>query len=55
MAQPEVRKHLLEQGFEPATTTESEFAQFIRNEIAKWTKVIRAAGIKVDCQTAERS
>ncbi len=42
MAQPEVRKHLLEQGFEPATTTESEFAQFIRNEIAKWTKVMAA-------------
>src|SRR5688572_13845920 len=30
MAQPDVRKHLLEQGFEPATTSESEFAQFIR-------------------------
>jgi tripartite-type tricarboxylate transporter receptor subunit TctC len=42
----DARKLLLEQGFEPAGTSEKEFAEFIRSEIAKWTKVTQAAGIK---------
>jgi tripartite-type tricarboxylate transporter receptor subunit TctC len=46
LGQPDARKLLLEQGFEPAATSAAQFAEFIRTEIAKWTKVTRAAGIK---------
>jgi tripartite-type tricarboxylate transporter receptor subunit TctC len=33
-------------GFEPVGNTPHEFAAQIRIEIAKWAKVIRAAGVK---------
>jgi tripartite-type tricarboxylate transporter receptor subunit TctC len=44
---PEVRERLGGDGAEPiASATPEEFGAFIRSEIAKWGKVIRAAGIK---------
>ena len=36
------------QGLEPAPDTAEEFARFIVAELAKWNKVIAAAGIKVE-------
>ena len=35
-------------GFPPGGTTVEEYTVFVQNEIAKWGKVIRAAGIKGD-------
>ena len=42
----ETRQRLLAQGFEPAGSSPSEFASYIRAEIVKWAKVIRDAGIQ---------
>jgi tripartite-type tricarboxylate transporter receptor subunit TctC len=43
---PEFRDKLLSAGAEPLGTSAEEYAAFVQNEIAKWAKVIRAAGIK---------
>lgn len=43
---PDVTAKLNEQGFETVASTPEWFAQYIRTEIAKWSKVIKAAGIK---------
>jgi tripartite-type tricarboxylate transporter receptor subunit TctC len=45
---PEVNKRLLDQGVEPSGSDPAEYGEVIRREIAKWAKVIKAAGIKVD-------
>ncbi len=43
---PEVRKWFASTGLEPLISTPEEFAHYLRTEIAKWAKVIEAAGIK---------
>lgn len=45
---PAVRSRLSGQGATPVTNTPEEFAEFIRTETAKWAKVIKAAGVRVD-------
>jgi tripartite-type tricarboxylate transporter receptor subunit TctC len=45
---PDVRKQLADQGYEPAGTTSEQFAEYIKTEIAKWTRVIKAAGLKAE-------
>ena len=45
---PDVHQSLVKLGFEPVGNTPQEFAAYIRAEIAKWAKVIRAGGIHVD-------
>jgi len=45
---PEVRQRLLAGGAEPATSTPEEFGRLIRSESAKWAKVIKAAGVKLN-------
>jgi tripartite-type tricarboxylate transporter receptor subunit TctC len=44
----EVRDRLTGDGAEPVGSTPEQFAAFIRAEMAKWGKVIKAAGIKAD-------
>ena len=46
--QPEVKQHLLAEGAEPVGNTPEEFGEFIKSEIAKWGKVIRAAGLRTE-------
>ena len=46
--QPDVRKQLAEQGYEPAGTSPEQFADYIKTEITKWTRVIRAGGLKAE-------
>ena len=46
--QPEVRKQLADQGYDPAGTTSDQFAEYVKTEIAKWSKVIKAAGLKAE-------
>jgi tripartite-type tricarboxylate transporter receptor subunit TctC len=43
---PDVRDRLIADGTDPAPTTPEEFAAYIKSETEKWTKVIKAAGIK---------
>ncbi|MDB5811826.1 MAG: hypothetical protein JWN94_3948 [Betaproteobacteria bacterium] len=46
--QPDVRKQLAEQGYEPAGNSPEQFADYIKTEIAKWSRVIKAAGLKAE-------
>jgi tripartite-type tricarboxylate transporter receptor subunit TctC len=46
LAKPEVKARLAALGLEPAPMTPAEFADFIKKEIAKWTKEVREAGIE---------
>ena len=48
MAMPEVRSRLVEGGLDPIVTTPEEFGEFIRAEIAKWSKVAKDVGARVD-------
>ena len=48
MQAPEVRERLTWLGLEPAPGTPEEMTVFVRSEVEKWGKVIKAAGAKVD-------
>ena len=41
---PEVKESMLKQGLDPAGGTPEEFGAYIKSELAKWSKVIRASG-----------
>ena len=43
---PDLRERLQSLGADPVGNTPEQYTVFMQNEIAKWTKVIRAAGIK---------
>jgi tripartite-type tricarboxylate transporter receptor subunit TctC len=45
---PAVRKALAEAGFDPEASSPQAFGEYIRSEIEKWRKVIKAAGIQAD-------
>jgi tripartite-type tricarboxylate transporter receptor subunit TctC len=45
---PDVKERLMGDGGEPVGSTPQEFAAFIRAEMAKWSKVIKAGGITVE-------
>jgi tripartite-type tricarboxylate transporter receptor subunit TctC len=45
---PEMRERLASMGAEPAPTTPQQFAAFIRAELAKYEKVVKFSGAKVD-------
>lgn len=48
LSTPETRERLAAQGVEAKGGTAAEFATFLRNEIPKWTKVVRDSGAKAD-------
>ena len=48
LALPDLRARLAELGIEGIGNSPDEFAAFIKSEIPKWAKVIKAAGIKAD-------
>ncbi len=48
MSVADVREKFLQQGIDPETDTPEEFGRLIRDEYARWTKVIRTAGIKLE-------
>ena len=45
---PDVQKRLASGGSEAVGSTPAELASFLRSEIAKWTKVVKSAGIRAD-------
>jgi len=45
---PEMRERLASQGAEPVGNTPEQFTEFVRAEIAKWAKVVKASGARVD-------
>ena len=48
LATPEARATLANDGAEAAPSTPQEFGAKIETEIRKWTKVVKAAGIRLD-------
>jgi tripartite-type tricarboxylate transporter receptor subunit TctC len=48
LAQPDVQARLDKAGFEVVTGTPEQYTQFVRNEIVKWGKIVRAVGLRVD-------
>jgi tripartite-type tricarboxylate transporter receptor subunit TctC len=48
LSQPEAKERVASLGFDIVASTPEQFAAQIRNEIAKWGKVIKAAGIKAE-------
>ena len=44
----EVTANLAKQGATPGTLSQPQFADFVRAEVAKWGKVVKASGAKVD-------
>ena len=48
LAVPEVATRLRDVGYEPVGSTPAQFGAYNKAEIAKWTKVIKGAGIKAE-------
>jgi tripartite-type tricarboxylate transporter receptor subunit TctC len=48
VSQPEVQQAWARQGATPLLMNPQEFEQYTREDIAKWAKVIRSAGIRAD-------
>ena len=48
LAEGDARSRLVSQGADVAAGTPQDYARYMRAEIAKWAKVIRASGAKVD-------
>ena len=46
LKQPDITAKLAEQGYETVASTPEWFAQYIKSEVVKWTRVIKAAGLK---------
>jgi tripartite-type tricarboxylate transporter receptor subunit TctC len=48
LREPEVKERLAREGAEPVGNSPREFEAFIRNEIVKWTRVVKETGATVD-------
>jgi tripartite-type tricarboxylate transporter receptor subunit TctC len=48
LALPEVVERLSAAGVEIQTSTPKEWGDFVKSEIAKWGKVVKEAGVKVE-------
>lgn len=48
VASPEVREKLIAQGADPFTMTPQEFKKFFSAEMARWPKIVKAAGVTLE-------
>jgi tripartite-type tricarboxylate transporter receptor subunit TctC len=48
LAQPDVRERLVAQGLDPVGGTAEQFGAYIKTEIAKWARVVKASGAKAE-------
>jgi len=48
MAMPEVRSKVEAQVMDPVVSTQAEFAAFHRQQVAKWTDIVRESGVKAE-------
>ena len=48
LAAGDVKERLASLGAEPAPMKPEEFGRYVRDEIAKWAKVVKGAGVRVD-------
>ena len=45
---PEMRQTIRNQFFEPYTSSPDEFLKVIRSDAAKWAKIVKESGARVD-------
>lgn len=45
---PDVAQRIIDQGVDPSATGHADYQVLIRDEMARWAKIIKQAGIKVD-------
>jgi tripartite-type tricarboxylate transporter receptor subunit TctC len=48
MREPDLKQRLAGLGADALTSTPEEFSSYLRSEIDKWAKVVKASGMKVD-------
>lgn len=48
MKAADMRERLVGQGYEPLANTPAQFADYLRSESAKWARVVRDAGLRVE-------
>ena len=48
LATPDMKERLASSGADPAPTTPEDLGRLVREEIAKWAKVVAASGAKID-------
>jgi len=48
LREPDVRKRILDDGAEPVGSTPEEFKRFLDADLAKWAKVVKESGAKLD-------
>jgi tripartite-type tricarboxylate transporter receptor subunit TctC len=48
MRLPEIKERLASQGTDALTSTPEQLAAYVRDELAKWSRVVKASGMKVD-------
>ncbi len=48
LATPEVKERLVALGLDPVGSTPEQFGAWIRDEISRWSKVVKASGAKAD-------
>jgi tripartite-type tricarboxylate transporter receptor subunit TctC len=48
IAMPDVRERMMAQAAEPIGSTPQEYGAFIASEIAKWSKIVKSSGAKVE-------
>jgi tripartite-type tricarboxylate transporter receptor subunit TctC len=48
LASPELRKKMDDQGVDVTPSSPAQFATLIQNDIAKWGKVVKESGAKID-------
>ena len=46
--EPAMSKFLADQGADPWTMTPAQYGDYIKSEVAKWAKVVKASGAKID-------
>ena len=46
VSSPELKERLKAEGSDPVGNTPEQYAAFLRDEVAKWAKVIKFAGVK---------
>ena len=46
--EPDMKQRLADQGAEVVANTPEEFAVFIREDTAKWAKIVKDSGVKVE-------
>ena len=48
LARPDIKEYWAAQGADPGGQTPAEFGSFLHAEIAKWAKVVKDSGAKID-------